>query len=253
MKKIIIFFLLLSMKIFNQENITVLTSEFPPYNYTNSSGKLVGLNTEIVREILKELSISATIESKPWARIYEETQDSPNTLLFSITRTEPREKLFKWVGVLSPADYSLWTLTKRTDIPKNINKLNNFLIGTTTQDVVDQYLRSIGTNVESVSGQSAYDQNIHKLLIGRIDIWGVATLPGSYFIEAASASNLIKRLLIIDGIPNDGMYLAFGPKTDDALVEKFRKALEVVKKKPIYKNLLIKYKVNDYYPNYLTK
>lgn len=253
MKKIFILLFLLNVKAFNQEKITVLTSEFPPYNYTNKSGKLVGLNTEIVQEVLKELNIEASIESKPWARIYEETQNSPNVLLFSITRTAPREKLFKWIGVLSPADYSLWVLSKRTDIPKNIDKLKDYLIGTTTQDVVDQYLRSLGLNVESVAGQTAYDQNIHKLLNGRIDIWGVATLPGSYFIDVASASNLIKRLLIIEGIPNDGMYLAFGSKTDDALVEKFRKALEIVKKKPKYKELLTKYKVNNYYPNYLMK
>ena len=252
MKKIMFLFFILTILTYSEEKlkIKILTSEFPPYNYTTNDGKLTGLNTEIVQEVLKELGIKSTITSEPWARIYKETQDNANTLLFSITKTKEREKLFKWIGVLSPADYSLWSLKKRGDVnPKNIKELEKYKIGTTNQDVVEQYLKSLGITVESVAGQNAYEQNIQKLLTGRIDIWGVATLPGAYFLNHTQNGKEVTRLFVLDGIPNDGMYLAFGPKTDDVLVERFRKALESVKKKPVYKKLLEKYGVLEFYKN----
>lgn len=228
--------------------VRVLTSEFPPYNYTLDNGKVTGLSTEIVQAVLQDLGIKALPESKPWARAYEEAKNTPNVLLHSITRTRERDTLFKWVGVIAPANYSLWALKSRTDIAiRTIEDAKKYRIGTTNSDVVEQYLQGQKHPViDSVSGQTAYEQNIERLLLGRIDLWGVSTLPGYYFLTKMNAQDKVVRALPLDDIPGDGMYLAFGAKTPDAVVEKFQAALETFKKKTQYQNLLKKYGVGQF-------
>lgn len=223
--------------------IRVLTSEFPPYNYDDGSGQIKGLSTEVVQAVLKELQLQAKPESMPWARSYMLAQQEPNILLHSITRTKEREHLFKWVGVIAPAEYSLWALAVRSEVnPSSLADLKKYRIGTTHNDVVDQYLRSQDLpKIDSVSGQEAYELNIKKLQLGRIDLWGVSTLPGMYFVMRQGMEGQIVRVFQLKEIPNDGMYMAFGAKTDDAVVAKFRTALEQIKKKGLYQKLLAKY------------
>lgn len=223
--------------------IRVLTSEFPPYNYDEGDGKISGLATEVVQAVLAELRLRAVPESLPWARSYMLTQQEPNILLHSITRSKERETLFKWVGVIAPADYSLWALAERTDVrPNTLAELKNYRIGTTNNDVVEQYLRRQQIpNLDSVSGQGAYEHNIQKLLANRIDLWGVATLPGLYFLRRQGMEGRIVKVYALKELPNDGMYMAFGNKTDDAVVEQFRGALDSIKRQGIYQKLLSKY------------
>lgn len=228
--------------------IRVLTSEFPPYNYTIENGSVTGLSTEIVQAVLQEIGVIALPESKPWARAYEEAKNNPNVLLHSITRTKERDVLFKWVGVIAPANYSLWALKSRTDITiRTIDDAKKYRIGTTNSDVVEQYLHGQRhPAIDSVSGQTAYEQNIERLLLGRIDLWGVSTLPGYHFLTKLNAQDKVVRAFPLDDIPSDGMYLAFGAKTTDSVVEKFQAALEAFKKKTQYQNLLKKYGVGQF-------
>ncbi|QLG88764.1 transporter substrate-binding domain-containing protein [Chitinibacter bivalviorum] len=223
--------------------IRVLTSEFPPYNYDDGSGEVTGLSTDVVQAVLQELHLKAKPENQPWARIYQLTQDEPNILIHSITRSKEREHLFKWVGVIAPADCSLWALASRTDIHINsIADLKPYRIGTTNNDVVEQYLRRQQLPlIDSVSGQGAYEQNIQKLKAKRIDLWGVSTLPGMYFLMRQGMEGKVIKVFPLKDIPSDGMYMAFGNKTDDTVVEQFRAALENIKRKGIYQQLLNQY------------
>ncbi|MGJ3495438.1 transporter substrate-binding domain-containing protein, partial [Piscirickettsia salmonis] len=70
-KKTIFLFLLIIYIIFPikyyAEQITVMTEEWPPYNYTKSN-KLTGFSTEIVRAIMKRLGVEYKIYVYPGAR-----------------------------------------------------------------------------------------------------------------------------------------------------------------------------------------
>ncbi|WP_415903472.1 substrate-binding periplasmic protein [Neptuniibacter sp. QD29_5] len=223
--------------------ISVWTSEFPPYNYTDNNGTVVGLSTEVVQAVLHEMKITALPISMPWARAYKYTQLQENVLLHSITRTKAREKLFKWVGVIAPANYSLWALKARTDIViRNLEDAKPYSIGTTNNDVVEQYLTAHEFQyLYRMSGQDAYSNNIKKLIKGRIDLWGVASIPGYYFLEQENQHDHVKQVFVLEDLTDEGMYMAFGPKTSDVVVEQFRNALEQIKEKGIYQKILKKY------------
>ena len=76
--------------------LSYLTEAYPPYNYSDDN---------ILRGIAVDLLVSASqhtrqpvsrgeIRLQPWPRAYRTVLNKANTVLFSTTRTEEREKLF---------------------------------------------------------------------------------------------------------------------------------------------------------------
>ena len=51
--------------------LRVIAEDFPPYNYVNDNGVVVGQSTEIVRAIMSKLGQNITIEVMPWEQAYE--------------------------------------------------------------------------------------------------------------------------------------------------------------------------------------
>jgi len=95
------------------EALLLTTEEAPPFNYTSEDGKsITGSATEIVREAFRRAGLAYRIEIYPWARAYHLAQTEADTCVFSTTRTEEREKLFRWVG---PVATSEWVMIARAD------------------------------------------------------------------------------------------------------------------------------------------
>ena len=219
--------------------IRVVTSEFPPYNFTYN-GNLIGVSVDVVRALLAEAGMgNAPIESIPWARAYQMAKTGPNVLIFSITRTPERESLFKWVGTIAPVDYSFFAHKKSGLKLARAEDARQLRVATTNGDVVDQLFNRLDFPfVQSVGGQGAYEQNIRKLLAGRVDVWGVATLPAIHFLRSADRQGEVVRIGAIRELESEGMYVAFGSMTDDAVVSRFRSALERVKQRGVHRQAL---------------
>jgi polar amino acid transport system substrate-binding protein len=81
-------------------NYTIFTEDYAPFNYTEGD-KLTGLSSEIMLEILNRVGHPNNIKVMHWAEAYQKVSDTDGCILFSMTRTKQREKLFKWVGPLA--------------------------------------------------------------------------------------------------------------------------------------------------------
>lgn len=218
------------------ETIKILTEEYPPFNYTDK-GKITGLGTEVVQAVLKEINVEGQFQSVPWARAYESAQNTENVLIYSINRSKDREKLFKWVGQITPTDFFLFSLKNRNIQLTDLDSAKNLQIGTVNQDIGEQFLASqgfmLGRNLQS---SSKYELNYEKLKLGRIDLWVMNEL-GAYFIARQAGDDpaqVLHKSLRIPELSGGGNYMAFGLKTPDALVERFRKGLEAIKKNGTY-------------------
>ena len=64
---IIITFLTLISFESKSKDLLVVTENWPPYNYLNKDGKLVGTSTAIVNKILSDADIKYKILMYPWA------------------------------------------------------------------------------------------------------------------------------------------------------------------------------------------
>ncbi len=221
------------------ESITVVTEEYPPYNYIEN-GKITGCSTEIVHEVMKRSGIDYTIKSYPWARTYNLAQNSPNTLIYSIGRNEKREKLFQWVGVVAPYEIFLFKAKARKDIEiSSLEDAQKYKIGAVRDDVRAQYLEKNGINNADLVPNDT--QNIKKLLAGRIDLMPVDKLAASYLMKKEGLNfGDIEQVFLLEDL-STGLYLAFSLQTDEKIVEKCRKALAEIKDDGTYDSIMKKY------------
>ena len=213
--------------IIDAAELMVITEDKPILNYVKD-GKLVGLSVDIVQEMMKRLKVTSTeIEVLPWARAYDRVQKEPNIGLFSTTRIESREKLFKWVGPLASKD---WIFLARHDSKIKINDLEDAKkvknIGTYREDSKEQYLKSLGfNNLESVTQDSL---NPKKLVAGRIDLWISAKTDFKLAVESEHLK--LSDFKIVYTVKKQDLYIAISKQTDDSLVRKWQSVYDSMAK-----------------------
>lgn len=224
------------------QTITVVTEEYPPYNFTED-GIIKGCSTEIVQEVLKRADIPYSLASYPWARTYNTALNTPNVLIYSIGRSAEREKLFKWIDVVAPYDIYLYKLKKRTDLTvAGLDDAKKYRIGAVRDDVRAQFLEKNGfepgKNLDLVTQDG---QNIKKMIIDRIDLFPIDQLALVHLLkqEGLAMEDFEQALHLPD--LSTGLFLAFSLKTDDSLVEKCRAALAEIKKDGTYDAIMQKF------------
>ncbi|MCH2338887.1 substrate-binding periplasmic protein [Pseudomonas sp. NPDC047963] len=202
------------------------------YNMT-VDGKLTGMGTEVVQAVLDEVGEAARIQSMPWARAYDIALNSENVLIYSIARTPQREDLFKWVGVIAPTRWFLFSLPGTEFNLKSLDDARQYQIATVKEDVGEQYLIdkgfAIGRNLQS---SNKYEHNYEKLKAGRVDLWISNELNAHYLVRQASGSpddTAVPQLNLDDLGGANGLCMAFSRHTSDEVVERFRQALARVR------------------------
>jgi polar amino acid transport system substrate-binding protein len=213
-----------------------MTEDYPPYNYPDKNGKPTGLSVDIMREMLKDLKHKDDIKIYPWARSYKIIQKESNKILFVMTRTSQRERMFKWVG---PIANNSWVFFANINSNIKINTLGDakqYKIGTYKDDACEQFLKNEGfLNLRSVSKDKL---NIRKLAKGRIDLWIAGEGQG---IFKAKRENLAKKIKKVYEIKNTELYIAFSKDTSDKEIKRWQESLEKLKKNGTYKKIIDKY------------
>jgi len=234
----------LALRALAADDIRIVTEELPPYNMTQD-GRVTGMSTEVVQAVLKEVGITASIQSMPWARAYDMALNSENVLIYSITRTLQREKLFKWVGDIAPMHWYLFAKPGNAIRLDNLDDARKYQIATVKEDAGEQYLLSqgflIGKNLQS---SNKYQYNYDKLKLGRVDLWISIELNALYLMRQAgdNPEKAVVRALKLPGLDGEhGLNMAFSLKTPDALVERFRKGLQSIHKNGTYDAILKKW------------
>ena len=74
--------------------IPVGLSEFPPFEYKNASGKVVGADAEIVEAVLRRAGYVPDFKVQPWARIQQSALRGDFAMVFSMTKSKEREALY---------------------------------------------------------------------------------------------------------------------------------------------------------------
>lgn len=217
-------------------SIRILTEEFPPYNYTEA-GEITGFSTAVVRAVLAEIGMHGEFQSMPWARAYQTAQSSEGVLIYSIGRNPQRESLFKWVGVIAPVQYHLYSLRERGLKLSHLDEAKQYQIGTVNEDIGEQYLLSKGfLKGKNLQSSTRYEINYEKLKLGRVDLWIMSELVAAYLSRQAGddPAKVLAPSYDINDMGDSGYYMAFGARTPDPLVERFRQGLQAIKSNGTY-------------------
>lgn len=216
---------------------SIMTEEYPPFNYTED-GKLTGLSADVMAELLKRIGHPDAIEVLPWSRAYNLIQNKDGKILFSMTRTEQRETLFKWVG---PVASNQWVFFAKKGSGIKISSLDDARnvkkIGTYKDDAAELYLKEKGfTNIESVIDDLS---NVKKLKAGRIDLWIVGHLQGLY--KAKTVVGDASAFEKVFDVKDTQLYIAFSKGTPDDVIAKWQAELDKMKADGTYDAILKKY------------
>ena len=222
-------------------NYNFLTEVYPPYNY-ESKGELQGISTDLLDIVFQDLGINKTksdVVLFPWARAYAIVQKKPNSVLYSMTRTENREQLFKWAGPIIKTKVSL-IANKSSKIKINdVSDINNYKVGAVRSDIGEQELLAKNVSKKNISIVTDLEQNIRKLTAKRIDI--LAYEESSVYWRIKMMGENPDDFETIYTLKEGDLYYAFSKETPDEVIGSFQKAIDKVKSSDKYQEILIKY------------
>lgn len=236
MHRTIIFIIILLTSISAIE-ITIVTENQPPLQYTQNDIVVDGLAYDLITCALKKLGISAPIHSYPWARSYNLALTQENVLIFSLTRTKEREELFKWVDTIHVLTDYLWSMKDNINVqgkttPEEISK---FKTGVQRDDQQYHFLKKWGLNEgKGLAVVPTQDLAIKMLYAKRIDfIMESEILMKPRVAELGLDSNYIVKNVCL-GEMGGGVFFAFSKQTSDSLVSVFKQTFLEMRKSGEY-------------------
>lgn len=223
------------------DDYEIIIEDYAPFSYVQNN-EPKGILVDLLGLVLKNLHSTKTtqdISLLSWARGYYKVELEPNTVILSMTKTEERQHMFKWVGPIIPTKIVIMALKSRKVKISKLQDLEQYTIGTVTRDVAEQLLLSSYIPEVNISSSTDITQNIKKLSAGRIDMIAYEEkVLGQYLKEGRKNIEDYEVVYILD-VSN--IYFAFNKNTPAELINKVQDAFDQVKQSPKYKEVLDKY------------
>jgi polar amino acid transport system substrate-binding protein len=240
---ILIFFLFINAV--GDDTIKMYTEYYPPYNMKAEDGKLTGSSIEVLEAVLKEMHSKQSIEDvklRAWAKSYMIAQKKKNAMVFSTTRTDSREKLFKWVGPIATATVGVIAPKRKHIKINNISDFNKYKVGAVLKDIGELLLLDAGVNKKRifyVKGEDAINISFVKMQKNRIDMF--AYNINVAFANAKMEGFDVDKYEVVYTLKVGYQYFAFNKETDDKIIQKWQNALDAIKKDGTYAKIHSKY------------
>lgn len=207
-----------------ERTLNVVAESAYPAQYNTTTG-VKGTAASVVRSVLDKAGYKYNIKLIPWSRAYQMAQDTPNTIIFSMTRTLEREDKFHWIAVTGRPEYHLLRIKKdNDDKPIDSNWLKKARIGVVRNDVTQKKIKALGyTKIETVVDS---ERLLKLALKERVDtfpfnIKRVDLVCKRLFIKCPEFESVLK---LSDKITPD--YMALSINSSPELVSDLKKAQE---------------------------
>ncbi len=206
--------------------VHLVTEDFPPYQHRQAD-KISGWSVDIVEQILKTAKLEYTIDVMPWARAYKTAISQPNTLIFSLLRTEDRESKFAWIAPLCPMRISFYTGVNRTEVqPTDLHSALKYVVGVENGQANYRFLRDQGfRESRNLVVVSHINQLPQMLELHRIDLMLASDI---YVAQLPDKGANLRRVFTVHALEKY-LFLAAHPATDPALLLTLRQAWQQVK------------------------
>ncbi len=185
------------------QTLQLTTEDYPPFNIIDAkSGKISGISTEKVSELMLRAKEKYTLNAFPWARAFQMARLEANTCVFSTTRTPEREAMFKWVGPLVKNNWFIFGRADDTRHPRSLEEMRPYVLGTYRNDAIGEFLTLKGFKTDMTTADA---DNPRKLLLGRFDFWATGELLGAAILKSQGLEGKIVPLFHFN---QTEMYLA---------------------------------------------
>jgi len=229
----------------NNDTIEVVTENYAPFQWSENQ-KITGPSTDVVKTLLQKVGNPYTISVYPWARTYKIAQSGKNVLIYSISRTKEREKLFKWVGTIAEHKVFFWKLKSKKNITiKALTDAKAYVIAGVRKDAKTQYLMANGFKKNKEIGiVHSTDIAIRLLYANRVDIIVENEDLIPQVKKLGYDSSMLEKVYYLKNFTNK-LNIAFSLGTSNELVQKYIDELRKLKQNGEFEKILGKYKIHD--------
>ena len=212
------------------EDLSLLTENYPPYNYVDSTGEVDGVSVRMLIEAFAQLGLTldkSRIKIQPWPRAYRSTLNGKNTLLFATNRTAQREELFQWAGPINNVKTVLLARVDRNIVINDSQSLKKYVIGGIRDDVAMQLV------AKELAGEgtlltSPYIKSLMGMLsLGRIDLWGISESAASEMLSESGFNP--SDFESVYTLEQSHAYFAFSNNTPASIVAQLQLGIDKVK------------------------
>ena len=207
--------------------VQVVTEIFPPYQQQNADAALHGWSVDIVRQIMNAAQLPYSIDVMPWARAYKTASNQPDTLIFSLLRTEEREGKFAWIAPLCPMRISFYTGANRTDVQaSDIQSALKYVVGVENGQANYRFLREQGFRESRNLVVVGHNHQLQQMLeLSRIDLMLVSDI---YVAQLPDHGANLRRVFTAHALEKY-LFLAAHPATDPKLLQQLREAWQTIR------------------------
>ncbi len=159
--------------------LTIYTEHYAPYNFLDQEegpAELKGIGVDLLEDMLARAGADQTqadFRVLALDNALEAVREQPNSLVFSLARTEEREDMFKWVCPIDQLKTQLVARKSRNITIDSDDELNDYTIGTIKGDVGEELLKKSGVRDSRLRYGNEYN-NLTRLMNGQTDLYVVS-------------------------------------------------------------------------------
>lgn len=220
------------------DDIRWIAQDYKPYSYVSGDSKKEGMAIEIVKELLKNIGSSKTvddIEIQTFSRSFIRKNNDENAAFFPLAKVVGREKYFKWVGPIAldePVLFAKKSKNIKINDEKDLKKYT--LAGRDGYNPVKLLNKTVEVTLADTDLES-----LKKLEADKVDIIVCNKLSCEYVMKE-NKMNLADYDIVYKMDVSD-LSIAFNKDTNDDLVSQVAKAFEELKQSAKYSEILKNY------------
>jgi len=225
----LLIFISFSLSLKAAEKLTLVTEHWPPFNFLNAEGKVDGIATNTIKQIVSEAGFDYDIELLAWRRAYNKAKNNKNVLLYTIYKLDNRTEDFQWIcPLIQTPGVKVYALSERDDIKiSKLEDLRHYVIGIINTGWTFEYFKingfKPGEHLDLGKSESA---NIKKLLLGRVDlVVQEEELVGVRLVNQGKKHNAVKEVFTLLTEAHKEGCIATSKSTPENVVARLRAAL----------------------------
>jgi polar amino acid transport system substrate-binding protein len=213
------------------QKITVVTEHLPPFQIVQKNKEITGLATEIVKEIFARSNFSYSIVVSDWSIVYKQALEQKDVCIYSLVRQPFRESLFQWVGQITSAGTSFYSLSEKNIVLRNFDDALQYRVAVNENYASHHFLLKKGfTKDKNLYVLNNYNALLQMLEV-RKDSIDLVLLNDEILINKLDSPSKMKKYhkhSVIHDFRFD-FHLACSLTTSPAVVDKLSNALQNMK------------------------